>query len=280
MKKMIDFNIIKDKVIQNKILIPNEDISIEYKPIVFFIDNDKIVYIGKTEKKVLEYVLIRSKQIKSTHYFTELVSIDEIDNIIAELVLKLKPIYHNKIPKNTKYISNNKAKELYHIDKREFREYWNRSIGLNLGNTLFLEKKIFDDIFAIPEPFSKNMPKVGTFINNIEDIKNCPIVDNRFSQQYESYKDESGNWVEKIINLNLSIDEEKKEAEMNYKNLQILIKHAYHVTNIINSLEFEAYSEYKKKKQIFNTRKSTWKKLLNQFQQDEIVHRYLESLEA
>ena len=277
---MIDFNKIKDKVIQNKILIPNEDISVEYKPIVFFIDNDEIVYVGKTEKKVLEYVFNRSKQIKCTHYFTELVNIDDIDNIIAELILTLKPIYHNKISPNTKYISNNNAKKLYHIDKREFRKYWNNSIGLKLGNTLFLEKRIFDDIFAIPEAFSIDMPKVGTFINEKEDSDNRPLYINRDLREYESYKDKDGNWIEKIIRINLSKGEEKEESKMSYNNLKILIQHAYCVTNIINSKEFEAYSEYKNKKQIFNVSEQTWKKLPNQFLQDEIIHRYLESLES
>jgi len=277
---MIDFNKIKDKVIENKILIPNEDISVEYKPIVFFIDNDEIVYVGKTEKKVLEYVFNRSKQVKCTHYFTELVNIDDIDNIIAELILTLKPIYHNKISPNTKYISNNNAKKLYHIDKREFRKYWNESIGLKLGNTLFLEKRVFDDIFAIPEPFSGNMPKVGSLLNEIEDSTNRDLYNNRDLREYESYRDEDGNWIEKLIHRNLPDEEEKKEANIGYTNLQILIKHSYTVTNIINAKEFEAYSEYKKKKQIFNTIEKSWVRLPHQYIQDEIIHRYLTSLES
>jgi hypothetical protein len=124
------------------------------------------------------------------------------------------------------------------------------------------------------------MPKVGTLLNEIGDIKNRPLYNYRDLREYESYKDKDGNWIEKIIHRNLSVEEEKEEADKGYKNLQILIKHSYFVTNIINAKEFEAYSEYKKKKQIFNTSVENWERLPHQYRQDEIIHRYLESLES
>lgn len=270
---MIDFDTIEEKVIQNKILISNEDMSIQYKPIVFFIDNDEIVYIGKTEKKILEYVSYRSKEINCTHYFIELVNVDEINNIIAELILTFKPIYNNRTPKNTKYISNSNAKELYHIDKREFRKYWDESIGLKLGNTLFLEKRLFDDIFSIPNPYSKNMPKIGTLINTIEDVQNTPI--DRYGQN-QSYSEEIEDGKMVITHVTI-YDVPKKQ---NYNNLQIRLQHAYVVINILNEDVFEAYSEYKDVVKKFIVNEKNWQKILSEHEQDSINTDYFESLKS
>jgi len=271
---MIDFDKIEDKVIQNKILITNKDISVEKKPIVFFLNNDEIVYIGKTEKKVIEYVLFRSEQINCTHYFSEFVNIDEIDNLIAELILTIKPIYHNKITKNTKYISNNKAKELYHIDKREFRKYWDESIGLKLGNSLFLEKKVFDDIFSISKPFTKNMPKIGTLINSIDDIKNTPIDWYGQNQDYSEEKSKDGKvTVTLVTTYDVPITK-------NYNNLQLRFKHSFEVISFLDSNRFEAYSQYKNITKIFDANEDTWQKIPSEYEQERVNESYLESLKS
>ena len=39
---MIDVNTLKNKIIKNRIKIPNENISIEYKPIIFFLQKRKM----------------------------------------------------------------------------------------------------------------------------------------------------------------------------------------------------------------------------------------------
>ena len=262
-------NKIKNRAIQNKILINNKKGDEKYKPIIFFFNNDEIIYIGKTTKKVFEYISYKSKQIDYTHYYAEFIDVNNIDNIIAELILTIRPKYNDRLPKNTKYMSNYKAKEFYHIDKREFKKHWNKQGRLRVGNSLFLEKETFDNIFKIPEAYSINMPKVGTFVNEIKDVVNNPLTfgyDVGYTGNYHS-------------NTNyLSYEEKKNIFIINYHNLNKLIKQAYLVTNIINSTTFEAYSEYTEKKQIFNVEEETWRKIPNQFTQDEIIHKYLESL--
>jgi len=235
---MIDFDKIKDKVIQNKIKISNENINVDYKPIFFFLQNDEIVYIGKTDKKISEYILSKSKKFDCTHYFKELVNANEIDNIMAELVLTIHPSFNSFIPKNTKYITHTKAKESYHIEKDEFQKYWEENGKLKFRKTLFLEKKVFDDIFAIPMPYHKFMPKVGTEINDIKDIDNAPISDVWIQECLKEKKD--GKFIESIISYKKDVPIEER-----YKNFQIRLERIYVVTKILNENVFEAYSEYK-----------------------------------
>jgi len=272
---MIDVHMLKSKIVQNKIEIPNEDIDVEYKPIFFFLQNDEIIYIGKTDKKISEYIFSKSKQLNCTHYFKELVNVNEIDNIMAELVLTMQPSLNSSVPKNTKYITHTKAKELFHITKNEFKKYWEENGKLKFRKTLFLEKKVFDDIFAIPEPYHKDMPKVGTFINSIEDVNNTPIDIYGLKQDYSRTKMDDGTLVEKIITYNEDISNED-----NYHNLQIRLQHAYIVTNILNEHTFEAYSEYKNIKKIFIVDSKTWQKLPNEYEQEIINENYLESLKS
>ena len=279
-------NKIKDRAIRNKILIKNEKGSEKYKPIIFFFNNDEIIYIGKTDKVIFEYIHSKSNQINCTHYHIEFIDVNEINNIVAELILTITPKYNNKLPSNTKYISNNTAKKLYHINKREFKKHWNEHGRLRLGNSLFLEKNIFDNIFKIPEPYSENMPKVGTFVNKIEDFVNNPITfyDEQYAGKYEtkyiSYKDENGNFIEKIIHCNNDISEEEKKSLFinSYFNLKKRIQYAYKVTSVIDSNAFEAYSEYTKKKQIFHANENTWRRLPNSYFQNIVNQNYLESL--
>jgi len=250
-----------------------KDISVEYKPIVFFLNNDEIIYIGKTEKKVLEYVFNRSKQINCTHYFTELVNIDEIDNILAELVLTIKPAYNPYVPKNTQFITHTKAKEAYHIEKKEFQKYWKDNGKLMFRKTLFLEKKVFDDIFSISQPYSSNMPKVGTYINCIEDIHNTPIDIDELGQSYSRREMDDGKIIEEITTFRRDIP-----IKENYENLQLRLKYAYQVTSILNHNTFEAYSKYKKKYIKFTMDKVNWQELLSKYEQEMINHCFLESI--
>ena len=268
---MIDFNKIKDKVIENKIVIPRKDNSIKYKSIIFFLNGNEIVYIGKTEKKILEYVIERSNKFQSTHYFTELVELNDFDNIMAELILTIQPINHNKIPKNTKYISHHKAKEEYHISKTEFKKYWKEYNGLLFRKTLFLEKKVFNDIF-LKLPYSSNMPKIGTLINTIEDIENTPIDEYGQNQNYSKEKTKDGKIVETLIT---TYDVPIKQ---NYNNLQTRLKHSFEVISLLDSYRFEAYSKYKNIKRIFNVNDHTWKKILPKYEQNSIFNKYYESL--
>lgn len=268
---MTDMSEIKTEIINNRIKISSENTDTERKPIIFFLDENDIVYIGKTERKILEYVIQRSKEIKCTHYYAKFIDRNEIDNLIAELVLVLQPPYHNSIPVNTKYISHTKAKELYHISKIEFTKHWKEHGKMHLGNTLFLEKKIFDDIFMM-EAYDKSMPKIGTLLNNIEDYNNLPINLYGMEQNFSSTEKDDGTVVEVIETKYID------KSHNNYQNLKLRIKHSYVVTNIVSSTVFEAYSEYKNEKIIFNTSDGLWKKLPNRWEQESISENYLKSL--
>lgn len=269
---MTEISEIKTEVTNSKIKIPSKNNDTESKPIIFFLDETDIVYIGKTDKNILQYVIQRSKEIKCTHYYTKFIDKNKIDNLIADLVLGLKPYYHTSLPVNTKYISNTKAKELYHVSKIEFKKHWKEHGKMQFGNTLFLEKKIFDDIFMM-EAYNKNMPKIGTLLNNIEDYNNLPINLDGIEEKFSSTEQDDGTMVQVI---------ERKYTDKsydNYQNLKLRIKHSYVVTNIISPTSFEAYSEYKNEIKIFNTSNNFWKKLPHQWEQERIIENYLNSLD-
>jgi len=253
---MIDFDKIEDKVIQNKIISPKENGNIRYVLINFFLKNNEIVYIGKTEKENLEYLIEKSNKFSCTHYFTEMVSESEADNILAELILNIQPSLNQRVPNNTKYIAHPKAKELYHIGKNEFKKHWKNNGTLKFRTILFLEQKVFDDIFAIPEPYHKDMPKIGTFINTTDDINNTPLY---ISQQY--------------YDMEIPLEDD-------YKNLQIRLKNSYIVTNILDSTTFEAYSKHKNITKKFIVNSDEWGLIPDKYDQYVVESNYLESLDS
>ena len=255
---MIDFDKIEEKVIQNKIIIPKKNENFSYVIINFFLKNNEIVYIEKTETEKLEYVIEKSNKFLCTHYFTETVNKDNADNILAELILTIQPSLNQRIPNNTKYIAHPKAKELYHIDKNVFKKHWKENGTLKFGTILFLEKKVFDDIFAIPEPYHKDMPKIGESINSAEDINNTPLC--IYIDQYQHYYQKT----------------KKALIKEDYKNLKIRLKYSYIVTNILDSNTFEAYSKYKNITKKFIANSDGWALLPHEYEQHMIEHAYLE----
>jgi len=253
---MIDFDKIEDKVIANKIIVPKEDEDIDYVIINFFLKNNEIVYIGKTEKENLEYIIEKSNKFSCTHYFTEMVSESEADNILAELILNIQPSLNQRVPNNTKYIAHTKAKELYHIGKNEFKKHWKENGQLKFGSIQFLEQKVFDDIFAIPEPYHKDMPKIGIFINSADDIKNTPLY------IYQHYYDRD------------------IPVKDDYENLQIRLKNSYVVTNILNSNTFEAYSKHKNITKKFIANSDEWGLIPDEYDQYTVKDNYLKILDS
>ena len=142
--------------------------------IVYFIHDNDIVFIGKTSN-VLEYVNERKEKYSASHYYLEEIDANIIDNYFAQLILEIQPVFNSRIPNNTKYISHHIAKKDYFVYKPEFRKVFDEHGGYMYKNSLFIEKKIFDDVFA-RIPHNQDMPRIKRIILLVEDYKNLQLV--------------------------------------------------------------------------------------------------------
>lgn len=272
---MINPDKIRKSINEKKIKILSNNMISKHTHIVFLLNGRDIVYIGKTKETVEKYVYDKQKKITSTHYYSELINDEDIDNTIAEYILTIKPLHNKQVPKNTKYISNNQAVKLYFISKAEFRKHWKEHGNIKFGDAFYLEKKIFDDIFALPNPYHLNMPRINALINDLHDIKLTPI--NVFEDKYEYDRQETIDG--KIIETNKITH--GVDIEKNYNNLNIRLKHAYKVTNLLSSTTFEAYSEYKNETKISKVedKKKTWDKTPDLLERERIEESYFKKLQ-
>lgn len=223
-------------ILDNKIEINKQEPKKKYF-LVYFLHNDDIVYIGRT-LDVKVYVEERKVKYSATHYYFEEVAASEIDNYLAFLILEIQPIYNSQINKNSKYISCNTAKLDYFIDKTSFKKVYKEYGGYKFGSSLYIEKQIFDDVFA-KVPYDKDMPKVKTRILLVEDYiqyqldSTCGVVQDilydKESNPVLAYRDYKTDY--------------KKESE----NINILENKEYQVINLINSNTFEAMNHEGKK---------------------------------
>lgn len=252
--------------------------------IVYILNDDDIVYIGRTSQGVLKFVDEKSSKYHATHYYSEEIAAQDADNFLAELILKLQPIYNKNIPKNNKYISNSIAKESYFIPKIEFRKVFNEYAGIKYGNLLYLEKKLFDDIFAISEKYHQDMPRIGTLINTIDDAKRIELNVNCYIQQHHSFKNEDGNKVEQFIHL-------KTSAIKEYSKLEELQRLAYEVVEFVDSENFIAINHDTNDKKKFNAKdfyfyidslsndNHTWTKLPPNYDIETLKSNYIKELQ-
>jgi hypothetical protein len=223
-----------EQVVSAKQKIFNAEKNDDIVNIVFVLHNDDIVYLGRTQGVPAVYAFEKSKQYHATHFYYEQVSASDVDNYLAELILKFQPMYNNRVPKNTKFISSHLAKEKYFISKAEFKKIYKEFGGYKFNTLLFIEKKIFDDVFAISQPYHENMPKLGTYINLQKDYLLYPL-DLR-EQDHNRYINEDGAIVDEFINY-------PENPEQKYKNLQKLQELKYEVVQHLDSIHFKAINQ-------------------------------------
>lgn len=258
-----------DIIDSKKLIVDKEVEQVEYF-IVYFMHDRDIVYIGKTSN-VFEYVHERKDKYSATHYNTEKVSIDNADNYLAEMILNIKPIHNKNIPKNTKYISNNQAKDKYFIHKPDFRKVFNEHGGVQYKSLLYIEKQIFDDIFA-KEPYHEDMPKIGRRVNLVSDIDKAPIC-LHWGNEFRFLKDEEGNDVEALVDA-------KPDWKQNYKNMTYLQENEYEVINLIDTETFEAVCISNGTKKTFRATDGLWNKCIDECTIASINRKYLELAKA
>ncbi len=260
-----------------KITIASEEKGEDVVSVVFILNNDDIVYIGRTQAEPSVYVYERFKKYHSTHYYYEQVPLLDADNYLAELILNFQPMYNNRLPKNTQFISNNFAKEKYFIPKVEFRKVYKEFGGYQFGNQLFIEYKVFDDVFAISEPFHKNMPKVGVLINLRKDYLEYQL--DLGYQDYNSYTTEDGSRVQEFIT-------HSSNPEQQYKNIQMLQELSYEVVQHLNPTQFRAKDKDQKEIILsaeeqcdYHDSQGTWGNPLVEWHVENIKSKYLVYLE-
>jgi hypothetical protein len=228
---MIDTLKKQQQVVARKQPIIKTDASQDLINIVFLLDYGNIVYIGKTKIEPLVYAYETSKRYHCTDFYSEVVSLSKSKDYLAELILTIQPLYNKKVPSSDKFISSNRAKKDYRISKREFKKVLEEYGGhIFLNNLLFLEKKVFDDVFAM-EPYHENMPR----INGREIILCQDYIDlNRCSTNgYKTLFDEHGNEVEALVNFEVSWQEVYEKYIHNENN-------SFIVTKLIDSKTFQA----------------------------------------
>ena len=263
----------KQDIISKRIEKPKDKEDGNHTTMVCLLNDNDIVFVGKTSLELLKYVIEKKSKYNFTHYYSESILTNEIDNFIAELILEMQPIYNKNVLKNTKYISNNFAKEKYHIHRADFRKVYNEFGGYKFGSTLYITKQLFDDIYAISEPYSIDMPKVGTFINL--DTENYPkniyaYGMGGYSQEYDSFSNEKGNTVEQITHVYSTPKED-------YDALQSLLEESFEVVELINSETFEVFNHKTKLRKEINV-SDDWFKTPDGYTVELINNKYLESL--
>lgn len=274
------------EIIKNKINIQTkENETIKYF-IVYLICNDDIVFIGKTSN-ILEYIEERKEKYSITHYSFEEIEKDKIDNYMAEVILELQPIYNNRVPNNTKYISHNVAKKDYFIYKTEFRKVFEEYGGYKFKSSLYIEKKIFDDIFT-QIPYHEYMPKIGKKILLLDDYKLAELNLGGGTVRDILY-DESGNPVEAYRDYIPNYEEEYRKLkfleEKEYKVVALIDSHTFQAVNYNNEKKILVKAENKRASHIFftnqdkNSLEYIWIDSIDEYTARSIRYNYLESLD-
>lgn len=223
----------QEDILKKKVCIKEKSIEEAESFVIYLIDANNIVFVGRTKEEIEVYINKKRKSIHATHYSVERVKDSEIDNYMAELIMKIQPIYNNKIPQNTIYISENQAKEQYHLGRREFKSVCRENNPMTFGNQVFMKKNVFDDIFAI-EPLHKLMPKIGSTVLVADDNGklHTHLIPDSYKHFGVSY-DENDIPMEPFTTETIPLDER-------YKQIQEAEQYEYIVKKHIGSSIFKA----------------------------------------
>jgi len=278
---MFDKIVKKNQVISEKRVFTPDEKDEDFTNIIFILNDNDIVYIGRTIKSIQSYLEEKFSKYHATHYYTEQVTTKDANNYLAELILKFQPINNKNIPQNNKYISNSMAKQDYFIDKRDFRKSFNEHGGIKYRNALYLKKQIFNDVYGLSEKYNQDMPKIGTYINMTIDAERIGLNVNLYNQEYSMFNDENGNKVEQITHL-------KSSAKEEYNKMLELQQLAYEVIQLLDSENFIAVNSSGEKKRLnanehkhhlqADNNASSWLKAYSSYELDRLKSLYFEEL--
>lgn len=235
----MDINKKLEQLLNIKQPFEQECLENEYTNVVYLFNEDSVVYIGKTSNYI-KYINERAKKLYFTDYALEQVDTELVDNLIAEMIIKLRPIGNHKIPNNTKYISHTKAKEKYDIGKLEFKQLWKEQKEQLMYETqMVLEIKVIQDYTGQLQPKHNDLPKIGKLILLKKDIR-----DDYFAS-FNSYS--------KGIAYNELGEEIEVMAKSHTKDeihfiTEYYLNKSYEVTSLLSYDTFEAYNTDKDKK--------------------------------
>jgi len=239
-------------IIDNKKLLPENDTVTEMEKVIFFIDADKIVYIGRTKLNALQYVLSKVKSFHCTHYNYKEVETDTINEYMAEMILYHQPMYNTKIPSNKLYISNNMAKDIYPIDKRGFRKLSNQYGGYAYGNLLYVKEQVLIDIYGPLIKYHQYMPELDSKI--VLEYYDDHFLQTGYYQEHERNDLEEGGREDVIRHLSASPMER-------YKQYQEIMSNTYTVIKCIDEIKFIVKSDLNGKTTELNANDRNWKKV-------------------
>jgi len=214
----------------------------EPKPyLAYFWRGEELCFIGQNSSIGSEkYVKERIAQHGFSHYYIEelgVMTVDDIVNYHAEMILNLLPLNNKSIPKNTKYISSKEAADKYRVNKSEFSELAKKNNAKSIGNTLYLERKVFDEIYHM-DPFHEYMPRSKDIIVVMKGDVFKKIEYSLLGggdQKYFFEKREKNREIGIVETTYPTIQE-------NYKRLLEIQDNSYTVKELIDSDRFIAYS--------------------------------------
>ncbi len=251
------------EILKNKIEFNRVDKEISTIYIIYFINNDDIVYIGKSADHK-KYIEDKKDNFLFTHYSLEKVNVDIADNYMAELVIKLEPINNKAIPKNTKYISAYSAKEKYGVYKPEFKKLWNsEGEKLTFNSNIILEINIIQDATGQFKANHPDLPK--QHVSNIiftEDYMPLPHGGHEFKTLF----DKDGNEVNALVDI-----------KSTWKEMYDMYMHNYdkqmNVHKIIDTESFEAMDNKGKKYTLYAKDKGkVWTNNFEWINLEDIIH--------
>lgn len=159
---MIDIIKKRSEIVANKKVFSIEKLESPKIYVLYLLNGDDIVFINKIAD-YKKYIEEKKNHFIFTHYFIEELEIEDAANYVAELVLKLKPIYNNNVPLSSKYISYIQAKDKYGVYKNVFRKIWKEhGEQLMFEDRMYIETQIIQDITGQFKEYHKNLPKLGT----------------------------------------------------------------------------------------------------------------------
>lgn len=233
----------KAQVLDTKILVNVKELKKEY--VVYLINNQDIIYIGKTGEYA-KYIVEKADRYIFTHYAIEEFLGNSIDDYVAELILNIQPINNKSVPKNNKYISITQCKNKYGIYASKFKKIWNE-VGkqLEINKIKYIETQIVQDYTGIFKEYHKDMPKRNSRIILIKDKKD--IVGDGWGVIVKTLYNDEGEAVRAMVDEEIDWN----EAYKNYIHNQ---KHYLYVNQIIDSEIFEATNKEFTKKYMLNAK--------------------------
>lgn len=153
-----------DELNANKLPIPTNSSDKTSNILYFFNESDDLIYIGRrqgTKLEIGQYILDTAKKYQASFYTAEILPDEDVENAHAERVLSFKPYGNKSLPANTIFISINKAKEFYRINKPQFKRFIKEVRGFEFNGLLYAYKNEFLEYFELGGEFKEFMPKIG-----------------------------------------------------------------------------------------------------------------------